>query len=105
MVVQLKQPCRVRYRRRAAVATTGRSHEHRTDRATATQPCRIVVDLDLCQGHSVCASEAPEIFKVDKPTNKVQLLVDTVAPELRAKAEKAVQYCPTHALKIEELDS
>ncbi len=76
-----------------------------SDGGIAAAPCRIRVDLDLCQGHSVCASEAPEIFAVDKKTNKVQLLVETVAPELRGKAEKAVKFCPTHALKTEELES
>ena len=27
---------------------------------------RIVVDLDLCQGHGVCESEAPGIFELGK---------------------------------------
>lgn len=107
MVVQLAKPCRVRYRRRARVA---KSADRNRVSAVATasvaaRPCRILVDRDLCQGHSVCASEAPEIFAVDKAINKVRLLVDTVPAELRGKAEKAVAYCPTHALNIEEAES
>ena len=27
---------------------------------------RVVVDRDLCQGHGVCESEAPEVFTVSK---------------------------------------
>ena len=27
---------------------------------------RIVVDRDLCQGHGVCESEAPDLFSVSK---------------------------------------
>ncbi len=105
MVVQLQQPCRVRYRRRQSETVVSRtSGAGQEGAAVPVAPCRIKIDLDLCQGHSVCASEAPEIFAVDKPTNKVQLLVDTVPTELRAKAEKAVRYCPTHALKIDELE-
>jgi ferredoxin len=67
------------------------------------RPCRVRVDIDLCQGHAVCSSEAPELFAVDKQQNKVRLLVETVPAELREKAERAVQYCPTHALKIDEI--
>ena len=62
---------------------------------------RIVVDRDLCQGHGVCESEAPELFSVSK---KGELSVlDEAPPEaLRKRAELAVKYCPTHALKIVE---
>ena len=104
MVVQLRPPCRVRYRRRveqrpAAVASAVRESE------AAQRPCRVRVDIDLCQGHSVCASEAPEVFTVDKSANKVRLLVDTVPAELRGKVEKAVRYCPTHAISIGEIEA
>ncbi len=30
---------------------------------------RIVVDRDLCQGHGVCESEAPDVFAVPKHGN------------------------------------
>ena len=62
---------------------------------------RIVVDYDLCQGHAVCESEAPEVFTV---TKKGQVVVKDASPpgELRPKVELAVKYCPTHALKIVE---
>jgi sterol 14alpha-demethylase len=60
---------------------------------------RVVVDRDLCQGHGVCESEAPEVFSVPK-TGTVTLLVETPADEQRAKVELAVKYCPTHALTV-----
>lgn len=62
---------------------------------------KIVVDRDLCQGHAVCESEAPEVFSVPK-NGTVEVLDPAPAAELRAKLEAAVQYCPTHALRIEE---
>ena len=42
---------------------------------------RICVDTDLCQGHSVCVSEAPELFRV---TDQGQLYdtVDPMVPEI-----------------------
>jgi len=62
---------------------------------------RIVVDRDLCQGHGVCASEAPEVFAVPKH-GQVEVSNERPPGGLRAKVELAVKYCPTHALKIVE---
>ena len=62
---------------------------------------RIVVDRDLCQGHGVCQSEAPEVFAVPK-SGQVDVVDETPADGLRAKIELAVKYCPTHALTIME---
>jgi ferredoxin len=62
---------------------------------------RIVVDYDLCQGHQVCMSEAPEVFSVPAD-GQVQLLQESPHDGLRSKVELAVKYCPTHALKIVE---
>ena len=60
---------------------------------------RIVVDDDLCQGHGVCESEAPELFEVNRD-RKVELLVVAPSDDQRRVAELAVKYCPTHALSI-----
>jgi len=62
---------------------------------------RIVVDRDLCQGHGVCESEAPEVFSVSK--DAVLTVVDpTPADAQRPAVELAAKYCPTHALTIVE---
>jgi sterol 14-demethylase len=99
MVVQLQQPCRVCYRRRAARAmASGRAIG---SEALARGACRIRVDLDLCQGHGVCAAEAPEVFAVDREASRVVLLREDVPDELRGKVEKAVRYCPTRALSMD----
>jgi len=62
---------------------------------------RIVVDMDLCQGHGVCESEAPELFEVDRD-RKVAVLDESPGDEHRKALELAVKYCPTHALSIVE---
>ena len=62
---------------------------------------RIVVDRDLCQGHGVCESEAPELFEVDRD-RKVHVLDETPDDSQRKALELAVKYCPTHALSIVE---
>jgi ferredoxin len=61
---------------------------------------RVVVDRDLCQGHGVCESEAEAVFTVAK--SAVVVLDETPPEALRAQVEAAVQFCPTHALRIEE---
>jgi sterol 14-demethylase len=99
MVVQLQQPCRVRYRRRAGQAVASR---RRAEHEDVSGGCRVKVDWDLCQGHGVCATEAPEVFAVDKEKSCVRVLREAVPSELRAKVEAAVKYCPTRALSIEE---
>jgi ferredoxin len=62
---------------------------------------RIVVDRDLCQGHGVCESEAPEVFSVSKDGD-LTVLDENPTEEKRKIVELAVSFCPTHALRIEE---
>lgn len=64
---------------------------------------RIVVDEDLCQGHGVCESEAPELFEVSRDRT-VEVLQPRPGPDQRRAAEMAVTYCPTHALSIVDDD-
>ena len=90
MVVQLQQPCVVRYRRRS------------TDRPFGTRTLmRVSVDLDLCQGHGVCESEAPTVFRLAKNA-AVTILDESPGEQLRARSRAAVRYCPTSALRIDE---
>jgi sterol 14-demethylase len=62
---------------------------------------RIVVDRDLCQGHGVCESEAPDVFSVSK-AGELTVLDEAPGDGQRAAVEQAVKYCPTHALSIVE---
>jgi ferredoxin len=66
---------------------------------------RVVVDLDLCQGHAVCQSEAPEIFRVvDRPGDypRVEVILERPPEELRAAATAAARYCPNRVITIVE---
>ncbi len=73
MVIQLEQPCRVRYRRRSAM--------------------RAVADLDLCQGHQMCQTEAPEVFGFDDDADQVVVLAG--APRRVAAATRWTPPCGT----------
>jgi sterol 14-demethylase len=129
LVVGPKDPCRVRYRKRArpsvgargshaaAPATNGASVHassngaaaggcpfHAGDgaeAATAPRAMRLVVDRDLCQGHAVCVGEAPELFRIGDD-GKTTLLVERPPAELHAKAAAAARYCPTRAIRVVE---
>ena len=103
MVVQLEQPCRVRYGRRdaeAAAAAQRRGTARGAAGAGAFAGLRVHADLDLCQGHATCVSEAPEVFALDPETRKVRVLRDRPDAALRAHVEAAVRFCPTRALRI-----
>jgi sterol 14-demethylase len=105
MVVAVKQPCRVRYRRRASAATAASAARAAAGASAAARPFRVCVDLDLCQGHAVCVSEAPEVFDLDRTESgedKVVLRMEAPPAALREKVEKAIHHCPTRALSIEE---
>jgi ferredoxin len=62
---------------------------------------KIIVDRDLCQGHGVCESEAPDVFSVSKQ-GILTVVDESPAEPLRALVEQAVAFCPTKALRIEE---
>ena len=66
---------------------------------------KIKIDRDLCQGHSVCLEEAPEVFAVidhDGDYSKVELLVENPDESLRKKVEAAAKYCPNHVITVIE---
>lgn len=99
LVVGPTQPCRIRYRRRARatqaqVPATGASEEE----VVEAVPFEVRTDTDLCQGHAVCAGEAPEVFAV--VDDKVTVLQARPDAGLRESVELAVAYCPTGALQI-----
>ncbi len=62
---------------------------------------KIVVDRDLCQGHGVCESEAPDVFSVSKK-GVLTIVEEQPAEAMRPAVEQAVAFCPTQALRIEE---
>jgi sterol 14-demethylase len=104
MVVQLQQPCRARYRRRAAATEARHAGVAASSVAASSGAFRIRVDLDLCQGHGVCVSEAPGVFEVDRDESKVVLLDDSPDPSLGERVALAVEHCPTRALSIEPVE-
>lgn len=66
-------------------------------------PMKIEIDLDLCQGHSVCLGECPEVFNVidtDDGYPQVVLLQENPPAELRSKVLSAAKFCPNHVITV-----
>lgn len=111
MVVQLEQPCALRYERRNDAPTipsrldrraTSDAHARSSD-DRRRDGVRIRVDRDLCQGHSVCISEAAGAFELGDDRT-VRVLVDDVEPAQLDDVRRAVRYCPTGALSLTGTD-
>ena len=64
-------------------------------------PMKVIVDYDLCVGHSRCQQAAPEVFEV-RDDDKSYVLMEPVPEELRPKVECAARLCPRQAITVEE---
>jgi ferredoxin len=63
---------------------------------------RVVVDPDLCQGHTQCNFTAPALFAISDVDGHSIALVDTVPTELEGLAGLAAESCPEQAIQILE---
>jgi ferredoxin len=63
---------------------------------------RVTADVDLCQGHQNCQTEAPTVFGFDDAADKVVLLDEHPDESLRDAVRTAVKYCPAMALSLDD---
>jgi ferredoxin len=63
---------------------------------------RVVVDRDLCQGHTLCNMAAPEIFHLREEDGHAYVVVDVLTPEQEPLARKAELGCPERAITVED---
>ncbi|EOD42519.1 Ferredoxin [Candidatus Nanobsidianus stetteri] len=63
------------------------------------------INKDTCIGCGTCIAVAPEIYEFDsdgKSKAKIEIIED---PNLIEKAKDAEVACPTHSVKVEELNN
>lgn len=60
---------------------------------------KVIVDLDLCQGHAQCEMVAPEVFRVNDD-GFADVLMESPPESLYAKVKEAVMLCPADAIRI-----
>ena len=64
---------------------------------------KVQVDQERCQGHTLCAMIAPEVFQLDDVDGHSTPLIDGEIPaELEEKAREACRSCPEQAISISE---
>lgn len=63
---------------------------------------KVRVDPELCQGHTLCAMTAPELFGLGDEDGHAFVLTDAgeVPPELEDKAREAARSCPEQAIVL-----
>jgi len=106
--VQPADPCRVRYHRRdpeveVPVPMAEALRETSEDVLDPGVKVRVTIDRGLCQGHAVCTSEAPEIFRIAENGEGEVLLAQPEAG-LYAALSRAYEFCPNHAIVLTLLE-
>ncbi|HVL00883.1 MAG TPA: cytochrome P450, partial [Dongiaceae bacterium] len=113
MIVQPKSPCRIRFRRRPETsfksrygsagaptqAASGCPVHQAAPEVKKVPSFTISIDRQLCQGHSMCMGEAPDLFRVDS-SGFSHILQASPDMALLEKARSAAQYCPNQAISI-----
>ena len=59
----------------------------------------ITADLEVCEGHGLCAQTAPDVYALDDE-GYVQLLHEHPDPSLEASARAGARVCPVAALTV-----
>lgn len=59
---------------------------------------KVVVDPDMCEGHSKCQMAAPEVFRFSETDEVSVVLLDEIPPELKDKVDRAIRLCPRQAI-------
>lgn len=61
---------------------------------------KVRVDSERCQGHTLCAMIAPEIFELRDIDGHSSAVREDVPPDQEAKVSEAVNSCPERAISI-----
>jgi ferredoxin len=62
---------------------------------------RITVNQAVCQGHTLCALTAPELFTLSDEDGHASAIAGEVPVELEELAQLAVASCPEQAISIQ----
>ena len=63
---------------------------------------KVAVDPDRCQGHTLCAWVAPDVFRLGDDDGHAYVDDPDVAPEHEQAVRKAALNCPEGAILISE---
>ena len=63
---------------------------------------RIKVDPTRCQGHTLCAMAAPEVFELSDFDGHASVITDPVPAGLMSRVRDAQKSCPEQAISEED---
>jgi ferredoxin len=63
---------------------------------------RVRVAPEICQGHTLCALAAPEVFLLREVDGHAYVRTPDVSTELEAAVRQAAATCPEGAITVEE---
>ncbi|MEE3849467.1 ferredoxin [Gordonia sp. LSe1-13] len=63
---------------------------------------KVHVDPDRCQGHTLCAMIAPEVFELDDMDGHATPVSEEVPVGFEDKVREAVRSCPEQAISVSE---
>lgn len=61
---------------------------------------KVTVDQERCQGHTLCAMKAPQLFELDDIDGHSSAITEDVPAELESLATAAVRSCPERAISV-----
>ena len=70
--------------------------------ARQESPVRVRVDESKCQGHTLCAMSAPQVFLLREPDGHAYVTDEVVAPDEEGRVRDAVATCPEQAIIISD---
>ena len=59
---------------------------------------KVKVDPELCQGHTLCAMAAPDVFELSDIDGHATAIVGDVPADLEERVREAVRSCPEQAI-------
>jgi ferredoxin len=60
-------------------------------------PVEIIVDNELCEGHALCVSAAPEVFEMGEDEKALVLRVE-LTEDILKQVDDAILRCPVQAI-------
>ena len=61
---------------------------------------KVHVDSERCQGHTLCAMIAPDVFEPDEIDGHASVIDENVTSDQEASVREAVNSCPERAISI-----
>ncbi|MFD0901940.1 ferredoxin [Actinomadura sediminis] len=62
---------------------------------------KVRVDSERCQGHTLCAMIAPEVFELRDVDGHSRVVREDVPPDREAQVVEAVNSCPERAISVD----